>query len=493
MPKILHKFSIKNLVAPYIIVNFILLAGQALYIFTRYKYINSVIPLWLTKPWGELQLADKSAIYYLPAIALALTIFGLVLILISRKYFIRYFSKTVFAFVTFSNIMIFYSIFRIILVASVPFDHLINPHVLNLAIPFLTAFLLAYFFVPVFIDYAKENNLVTNPSIHAHPAMILSQPSARGGGLVYAGIFLIVSLIFTGFRQDFVGLYLSIIMISLLSIVDDFQNTHVNSHFKLLENPVLRLLLLFVSVIPVILSGLKITFITNPLDKVGNVLFLDSFKLNIAGSDVSIISVIITLVWIVWLMNVLSWSNGIDGQFSGILGIASLIVAFLALRFAPLSDVQARVAIMSAISAGIAFGFIKYTWHPSQIMWGFGAMCAGLVLSVLSILIQGKLVTSVLIILIPFLDAVVTVVRRLIQGKNPFKGDRGHLHHLLLERGWNAKKIALFYWFTTAIFGIIGLVTAEKYTVQVVLFLGILVAFFIILLNLLSLKAKQEE
>ena len=148
---------------------------------------------------------------------------------------------------------------------------------------------------------------------------------------------------------------------------------------------------------------------------------------------------------------------------------------------------------MSAISAGIAFGFIKYTWHPSQIMWGFGAMCAGLVLSVLSILIQGKLVTSVLIILIPFLDAVVTVVRRLIQGKNPFKGDRGHLHHLLLERGWNAKKIALFYWFTTAIFGIIGLVTAEKYTVQVVLFLGILVAFFIILLNLLSLKAKQEE
>ena len=159
MPKILHKFSIKNLVAPYIIVNFILLAAQALYIFTRYKYINSVIPLWLTKPWGDMQLADKTAIYYLPAIALALTIFGLVLILISRKYFIRYFSKTVFAFVTFSNIMIFYSIFRIILVASVPFDHLINPHVLNLAIPFLTAFLLAYFFVPVFIDYAKENNV----------------------------------------------------------------------------------------------------------------------------------------------------------------------------------------------------------------------------------------------------------------------------------------------------------------------------------------------
>ena len=32
-----------------------------------------------------------------------------------------------------------------------------------------------------------------------------------------------------------------------------------------------------------------------------------------------------------------------------------------------------KVAIMAAISAGLSLGFAKFTWHPSKILWGFGA------------------------------------------------------------------------------------------------------------------------
>ena len=190
------------------------------------------------------------------------------------------------------------------------------------------------------------------------------------------------------------------------------------------------------------------------------------------------------------MLNVLSWSNGIDGQYAGIVGVASFIILLLALRFDPLESVHKRVALLAAISVGTSFGFVKYTWHPSKVLWGFGAVGAGLVLSVLSILVNAKIITSIIIILIPFLDALITAVRRILQGKNPLKGDRGHLHHILMRRGWSVRKIAIFYWVTAALFGLFGYLTADKNTLQLGLILTGVVAFILVLLNL---RLKEES
>jgi UDP-GlcNAc:undecaprenyl-phosphate GlcNAc-1-phosphate transferase len=94
--------------------------------------------------------------------------------------------------------------------------------------------------------------------------------------------------------------------------------------------------------------------------------------------------------------------------------------------------------------------------------------------------------------MIPFLDAFVTVVRRIIQRKNPLKGDKGHLHHLLLERGWSRPKIAIFYWITTFVFGIVGVLSADKMSFQTALLFMGAVAFAIVTLNLRSLRKKQQ-
>ena len=173
------------------------------------------------------------------------------------------------------------------------------------------------------------------------------------------------------------------------------------------------------------------------------------------------------------------------------MGIAGIVIALLSLRFHPLQPYQESIARMAVILAGASFGLIPYTWHPSKIMWGFGAMSAGMVLAGLSVLSTSKIATSVIVLMVPFLDGLVTFMRRILQGKNPLKGDRGHLHHLLLERGWSPKKVSLFYWFTTAVFGMVGILASDKYLVQITLTLGGMVAFFIILLNLKSISVKQ--
>jgi UDP-GlcNAc:undecaprenyl-phosphate GlcNAc-1-phosphate transferase len=470
----------KNRTFSLIFFSSLIILFQLLYILLRYKYINAEIPLWYTKYWGDYWLAKKSMIYTIPLVSLGIFLFGLVLVMIN-KFYIKYFYELIWCTVIFSQVFLSYCLLKIIHSASVPFDPIINPNIIPLAIPFAAAFALTYFVLPYFIDFAQSKKLITNPSIHDHPGMVLSFPSARGGGIVYGVIVLLVGVMFVGFSKSFSGLYLSILMISILGMIDDFQNTHPFSSLKIFESPLLRLFLLFLSVLPTVLSGLVINEVSNPF---GSILVLKNIH--------PILPAALTIIWIVWMMNVMSWSNGIDGQYSGIVGISSLAIVFLALRFTPLEPIHLQVATLAAVSVGFTLGFAKYNWHPSKIMWGFGAMSAGLLISALSIAIRGKIVASILIILVPFMDAIVTVVRRLIQKKNPLSGDRGHLHHLLLDRGWSPQKVAWFYCFSTAFFGLIGLMTPEKYTVQAAMIVIGVVAFMIILLNLRS-KADTPQ
>ena len=124
-------------------------------------------------------------------------------------------------------------------------------------------------------------------------------------------------------------------------------------------------------------------------------------------------------------------------------------------------------------------------------MWSFGATSAGLILASLSIMAGAKIATSTIVLLIPFMDALITVTRRIIQRKAPYKGDRGHLHHLLLDRGWGPKKIAVFYWITTAIFGVIALISSDKSLPLVIMTASGVVAFSLIVLNLKSKTSSR--
>lgn len=476
----------KHGVMPFVFINIFLSVLCLVYILARFKYINSLIPFWMGRNWGDFQLAPKTHLYYLPLLCGFLTLIAALFRYLNRFY-IRYFDGVISYFITGVNLVILYSAYNIIQSASLPFPAFIPAKYLALFLPFIVSFVLIYLILPYFIDYAHRKRLVTDPSVHSHPAMLVREPTARGGGFVYAVAFLITCIIFLGISKQLYGIYLSVFMLALLGILDDFQNTHPTSEFRILETPALRLGILFLCVLPLVFSGVVVNEISIPFDGLVN---LADFKIVIGSTGISALSAALTVVWVVWLMNALSWSNGIDGQFAGIIGISSIFIAVLALRFSELEDIHKTVAVMAAISAGAAFAFTRFTWHPSKIMWGFGAMSAGLVIASLSILAQTKVLASTLFILIPILDALVTFMRRIFQGKNPLSGDRGHLHHLLLDRGWEVKKIARFYWFTTFLFGLIGLLSPEKYSVKIALSLIASVGFIIVLLNLRLSKRK---
>jgi len=139
--------------------------------------------------------------------------------------------------------------------------------------------------------------------------------------------------------------------------------------------------------------------------------------------------------------------------------VASLILGLLSLKLTLSGDpTQAKVAILAFITTGASLGLLLFNWHPARIFPGFsGSTILGFMIAVLAILSGAKLATAGLVLLIPATDFAYTFLRRILSGKSPVWGDRGHLHHRLLDAGWSKSKVAIFYWGITGVLGAIAL------------------------------------
>jgi UDP-GlcNAc:undecaprenyl-phosphate GlcNAc-1-phosphate transferase len=125
-------------------------------------------------------------------------------------------------------------------------------------------------------------------------------------------------------------------------------------------------------------------------------------------------------------------------------------------------------------------------------MAGFGAgSLAGYFLAVLAILSGAKLATALLVLAIPTLDALFVIIRRLLSGKSPVWGDRGHLHHRLLDLGWSKRQIAGFYWISTALLGVISLQLNSQQKFYTMIGLIILFGSFILWITRYFSSSKQ--
>lgn len=359
------------------------------------------------------------------------------------------------------------------------------PHLNDLLIlPATIALLVTFFLTPLIIKYAKTLGIIDNPNKRAHPANLHTTPVPRGGGIpIFIGI-LIASVLLLPFDQRLTGILLGGFVVVLIGYLDDKKDT----------SPYLRLIGQFIAAGIVVISGVGISFVSNPF---GGIIDLSQPRLifTFFGTHgIWILSAGFALVWIVAMMNAVSWSSGVDGQLSGFAAIAALTIAILSFNFS--ADItQWPVTILSAATFGAFLGFLPWHIYPQKIMPGFGGgPLAGYMLAVLSILTTTKVGTLFVVLAIPIADAGYIFIRRIMSGKSPIKGDRKHLHHRLLDAGWSKKQIAFFYWGATLILGILSLnlnTQAKFYTIiGIVLFVGALV---ICLNSFLQLQKLHDQ
>ena len=344
------------------------------------------------------------------------------------------------------------------------------------AIPALFAFLTSLLITPIVIKFAHFAGIVDDPKINKHPKVIHTYPVPRGGGLA---IFIATSvsiLLFLPIDKYTIAILTGALILTLMGFLDDKYNI----------NPYLRLVVQFFAASLPIISGIGISFISNPIS--GGIINLSNpqISVNLLGEtrNIWIISDLFALFWIVLLMNFLNMgAKGVDGQLPGIVVVAAIIISVLSLKFS--ADItQWPVIIMSVIIAGSYLGFLPYNIYPQKIMPSFsGSNLAGYYLGILSILSTTKVGTLLIILGIPLIDTTYTIARRIISGKSPVWGDRGHLHHKLLDLGLSKRQVSYFYWISTAILGILSLYLKSTYKLYTLTGIAILLGGFLLWLT----------
>lgn len=310
--------------------------------------------------------------------------------------------------------------------------------------------IIATLITPLIIWIYRKNGWVDDPETMSHVKVLHKQAVPRGGGLVVMLAIFLSALLFLHVDRYLIHILLGGILLMVVGTFDDIYDIH----------PIWRLLAGGVTALLVVSAGIGIAYVTNPVGT--GVINLDQPQIwfMFAGQPHSIwlLADLFALFFIVWNMNIVNWSKGLDGQMPGFVAIAAIFIGILSQRFID-DPTQFHTATLAFIVAGAFMGFLAWNFYPQKIMAGYGAgSIAGYFLAVLAILSGAKLATTVMVLAIPTADAIFTISRRLLAGKSPFWGDRGHLHHKLMDvLGWGRRRIALFYWGTTLIMGVLSL------------------------------------
>ena len=277
----------------------------------------------------------------------------------------------------------------------------------------------------VFLTYALKKlaffiNLLDKPNFRKKH---IGEIPLIGGIIIYINIFVF------GFYFE-ISYFFNIIIITssiliFLGAIDDSIELGVN----------FRLIAQLISCLVVIGSGLVI-------NNIGDYMFLPKI-------ETGIWSVVLTIFCVIGLTNSFNFIDGIDGLCAGLAltAIGSILIfAFFNNGLIFLEDKEYLLLICLSIVCFLIFNITSF----SKVFLGdSGSMFLGFLVSWLLIMTsqsENQIIHPILTIwcvTIPVFDIISVVTRRILRGINPFKPDRRHIHHLLLELGINNHIVSL--------------------------------------------------
>ncbi|HYB49698.1 MAG TPA: MraY family glycosyltransferase [Burkholderiaceae bacterium] len=155
----------------------------------------------------------------------------------------------------------------------------------------------------------------------------------------------------------------------------------------------------------------------------------------------------LTVFATVAVINGLNMLDGMDGLAGG---LAFCVLAFFALFAAILDDLYAYKFLLVLLGALLGFLLfnLPHPWRGSRrtFMGDTGSLILGFVVAWFSIVLTQRAGARVPPVVMPWvvglvlLDLLTVTLRRIIRRRDPALADRGHIHHVLLRRGWSARE-----------------------------------------------------
>ncbi|EKD67675.1 MAG: hypothetical protein ACD_48C00273G0003 [uncultured bacterium] len=200
------------------------------------------------------------------------------------------------------------------------------------------------------------------------------------------------------------------------------------------------------------------------------------------------LSGVLVFFWIFGMMFTTKFLDGLDGLVSGIVSIGAMMIFFLSRQE---QWFQPEVATLALLFAGACLGFLAWNWHPAKIFLGEGgSLFTGFLLGVLGIVSGGKIMTTLLVVGIPFLDVIRVVMMRWIKKRPVYLGDDEHLHFKLLHSGMTQKQAVLLLYAISFTFGVTTLFLQSSQKIIAFAFLFVLMLLMAIWLQSDTKKKK---
>jgi UDP-GlcNAc:undecaprenyl-phosphate/decaprenyl-phosphate GlcNAc-1-phosphate transferase len=198
---------------------------------------------------------------------------------------------------------------------------------------------------------------------------------------------------------------------------------------------------------------------------------------------------LLTLLMIVGTVNAVNFVDGLDGLAAGVVGIGACAYFGYVYLIVAANDLErtSPAALLTAALIGACLGLLPHNFYPARMFMGdSGALLIGFVLACSAITFTGQydvttldqgiggasasvlpallpLVLPVAVLVVPFLDMALAVVRRTRAGRSPFAPDKQHLHHRLLEIGHShMRAVLLMYLWASLVAG--GAVMVSLFT-----------------------------
>ena len=302
------------------------------------------------------------------------------------------------------------------------------------------------------------------------------KPIPRLGGLAIFVAFVVSVLLFAEIGREMRGILIGYLIIVTLGVLDDIHTLKALPKF----------LVQILAAVVVVLHGCRIEFISNPI------LTSSATYLRLGN----VVSVAITIIWIVAITNAVNFIDGLDGLAVGVSGISAATMLIVAILVA-----EQNVAIIMAALFGACLGFIPYNFNPAKIFMGdTGSTFLGFILATMSIQGLFKLYAIIsfavpfLILGIPIFDICFAVIRRLAKGQNPMTADRGHVHHRLIDMGFDQKQSVMITYMLTAMLGLAAVVLTGSGEIKALILLGsVIIVGGIGFMTIFSHKTYEDE
>ena len=301
-------------------------------------------------------------------------------------------------------------------------------------------------------------------------------PVPRLGGLSFFPVVLMSFALVIGFRlylwpsdlssfsiemlHEYLFLFVGMTLLYLVGVCDDLVG--VGYRYKFIVQVVSALLL--------VLSG-------NWLDTLGGLFGIYSVP--------ALLGVPVTVFAVVYVTNAINLIDGIDGLASGLCCIALSVLSV----FFFIQD-QCVYALLAICTLGILMPFWCYNVFGNAncghklFMGDAGSLALGYVISFLIIHLcvsnststersNPYLVIAFSTVLVPLLDVVRVVLRRLREHKNPFLPDKNHFHHKLLRTGMRVRMVMVTIICVSVFFIALNIVLDNHLNVNCILFLNL--------------------